>query len=238
MLNLGIMGYSMFQGWISLNIHAPQMQPDVITFAFGFNDMLPAKHPDSVFYENGHGWLGRLKQFLRKSKLFVIYERLVLRVKREFTGKHEPRILRGEKEMIEDVGIVQLGGEIVIRNRRVDKAEYAKLVLKAIEFCKRRGIVPLMISIPQVSVNPPYIRRPTYHQLMVSVCKEHQVAVVDLFPAFLEFIQLGEEDEWPNRVKKLLPGVSHPLAYGHSLIAKGIAKQLESLGVLPCEESD
>jgi len=232
-LNLGIMGYTMFQGWISLNIHVPQMQPDVVTFAFGFNDMLPAEHPDSVFYENGHGWLGRLKQFLRKSKLFVIYEKLVLRMTREVTKKPEPHILRSEEEMVEEVGYVQIGGELVIENRRVDKAEHAELVLKAIAFCKKRGIVPVMISIPQASLKPPYIRTPAYHQAVVSICKEHQAAVVDLFPAFAEFVQSGEEETRPDRVRMLLSGVCHPTARGNSLIAEEIARQLESLGVLP-----
>jgi len=232
-LNLGVMGYSMFQGWISLNINAPLMQPDVVTFAFGFNDMMPAKHPDSVYYENGHSGLGKLRQFLCKSKLFVVYEMLVLRVTRELTKKPEPHVLKGQEDMYEEIGCAQIGGELKIENRRVSDDQYEELLVKAIDFCKSRSILPIVISIPQRSLHKPYLQAPKYHELMNRVCDKCGVKVIDLLPACMECINSGPEEEISERVEQLLLGVCHPAPHGHSLIAEEIAKQLESLGVLP-----
>jgi len=233
-LNLGIMGYTLFQGWISLNLHAPQFQPDVVTFAFGFNDVLPAEHPDSVYYANGHSWLGRCKEFLRNSRVFLLYEKLLLRAGRLFSQEPPPRVIENSEQMCEEFGTVQLGG-MVVKDHRVGETEYRELLAKSVEFCKSRGITPLVIILPQKSLKPPYVKVPKYHGLMVSFCEEHRVPFVDMFPAFFEFTNSGPEEDALDRQKRLLCSICHPTAFGHSLIAREIAKKLAALKLLPCE---
>ena len=233
-INCGILGYTVFQGWQLFERRVTAMDPDVVTVLFDFNDQLPAEHPDSVYYYNAHSWAGRLKQKLRRSKLFVVFENLVLRIRAKLRPKPAPEVLVGADQMREEVGAVELGGEMVIKSRRVNEPEYRQTLAKLIDACKSRGILPVVISLPRLSFRPPFVKPQKYYASILSVGREHGVAVIDLLPVFLEYVGSANEALQRQRAKELLFDNCHPTALGDALIARAIARWLADSRQLPC----
>jgi len=72
-VNLGVCGYSSFQGRILMEIEAARYEPDVVTLSYGSNDWSRVPEPFDVAYERNAGWSGALREFLHRSRAYEAY---------------------------------------------------------------------------------------------------------------------------------------------------------------------
>ncbi|MGH9868303.1 MAG: SGNH/GDSL hydrolase family protein [Candidatus Polarisedimenticolia bacterium] len=69
-INLGVCGYSSFQGRILLAREALRYQPDVVTLSYGSNDYSAVPEPFDVAHRRQQGWMGSLRGLLHHSRAY------------------------------------------------------------------------------------------------------------------------------------------------------------------------
>ncbi len=69
-INLGVCGYSSFQGRILLERDALAFQPDVVTISYGSNDYSEVPEAFDVARERNQGWMGSLRGALYRSHAY------------------------------------------------------------------------------------------------------------------------------------------------------------------------
>ena len=69
-INLGVCGYSSFQGRILLDRDALAFEPDVVTLSYGSNDYSEVPEPFDVARERNQGWTGSLRGALYRSHAY------------------------------------------------------------------------------------------------------------------------------------------------------------------------
>jgi len=69
-INLGVCGYSSFQGRILLERDALAFEPDVVTISYGSNDYSEVPEPFDVARERNQGWMGSLRGALYRSHAY------------------------------------------------------------------------------------------------------------------------------------------------------------------------
>jgi lysophospholipase L1-like esterase len=73
-LNLGVPGYSSFQGRVLLERTAIPLAPDLVVWSYLSNDGAPTGADDAASYEKRVGWTGALLAFLHRSRAFETFE--------------------------------------------------------------------------------------------------------------------------------------------------------------------
>lgn len=71
--NLGVCGYSSFQGLVLLEGEGLRWRPDLVTISFGSNDYSKVPEPFHVTHARNTGWSGRLRELLHRSRAYEIY---------------------------------------------------------------------------------------------------------------------------------------------------------------------
>lgn len=69
-VNLGVCGYSSFQGRILMDLEARRYEPDVVTLSYGSNDWSRVPEPFDAAYERNAGWSGALRELLHHSRAY------------------------------------------------------------------------------------------------------------------------------------------------------------------------
>ncbi len=101
-VNLGVCGYSSFQGRILMEREALRWEPDLVTISYGSNDWSHVPEPFDEAYARNAGWVGAVRSLLHKSRAYGIYAAYVTRL---FAGEPDPAGGgRGEAEMPLNVG--------------------------------------------------------------------------------------------------------------------------------------
>jgi len=73
-LNLGVPGYSSFQGQVLLQRTGLALHPEAVTWGFGANDGAFTGESDRLAYERRRGWSGALLAALHTSRAFEAFE--------------------------------------------------------------------------------------------------------------------------------------------------------------------
>ena len=95
-INMGVPGYSSFQGKTLMEVYHEQLKPDYIICGFGWNDCYPAPRPDSarVYLQSTENKaIDSLKILLRYSKL---YRLLTLAIHGSGSDEFDTRVPPGE----------------------------------------------------------------------------------------------------------------------------------------------
>ncbi|HXI02872.1 MAG TPA: GDSL-type esterase/lipase family protein [Candidatus Saccharimonadales bacterium] len=78
-VNMGVCGYSSFQGRILLKREGLAYQPDLITISYGSNDWSRVPEPFDEAYERNAGWTGAVRALLHHSRAYQVYAALLTR---------------------------------------------------------------------------------------------------------------------------------------------------------------
>ncbi|HET6372593.1 MAG TPA: GDSL-type esterase/lipase family protein [Candidatus Polarisedimenticolia bacterium] len=77
-VNLGVCGYSSFQGLIVLKQEALPYQPDLVTLSYGSNDYSPVPEAFDVAYQRNRGWTGAVREALQHSRAYQVSAALLM----------------------------------------------------------------------------------------------------------------------------------------------------------------
>jgi len=72
-VNLGVCGYSSFQGRILMDQEAKGYLPDVVTLSYGSNDWSRVPEPFDAAYRRNAGWTGAVRSILHHSRAYEAY---------------------------------------------------------------------------------------------------------------------------------------------------------------------
>jgi lysophospholipase L1-like esterase len=103
-VNLGVCGYSSFQGRILLEREGLKYEPDLVTLSYGSNDWSRVPEPFDVAYRRNAGWSGAVRSLLQRSRAYQIYAAFLTRT---FSGSWSERVTTagaGMEEMPLNVG--------------------------------------------------------------------------------------------------------------------------------------
>lgn len=151
--NLGVPGYTLFQGMEVLRQRAGTLKPDVATFRFGCNDRYYSR--TNLTDDNrklvSAPFLGSpLTDIFRNARYYQF--------SRSQWGPIRPEEVSQEK------------------TRRVPEPRYEKLVHQAIAFCRARGILPIFIEHVIHAPDPPAV---AYNAICRRACAEEGVKYVE-----------------------------------------------------------
>ncbi len=77
-VNLGVCGYSSFQGLILLQREAMRYQPDLVTLSYGSNDFSKVPEAFEEVYHSNMGWSGAVRELLYHSRAYQVYAAFLL----------------------------------------------------------------------------------------------------------------------------------------------------------------
>jgi lysophospholipase L1-like esterase len=72
-INLGVCGYSSFQGMILMRREALRYRPDIVTLSYGSNDYSRVPEPFDVAHARQQGWTGGVRALLHRSRAYQLY---------------------------------------------------------------------------------------------------------------------------------------------------------------------
>ena len=205
-INGGMPGYTLVQGYGLLLRLELRLDPDVVLVAFGFNDFLPVSYLD---LRVPHGV--EVTTGLDDWELFRQRRRWAARLSALLTDRSNFwRTLRSWRRAdltLDGRGLVQTDD----KRPRVPKEVRLKMLELMLEHCRARG-VKLVVVVPwyrELQAHAPLLRR---------FAAERNVAIVDL----------------PERLRQVSTrnflDMVHPNQAGHRLIAQEIHRELARLG--------
>ncbi len=205
-INAGVPGYTIFQGWAYLAHRGLALEPDVVLLYFGFNDFLPVSFlwdRDALASEQSGGLTDRELFALRRRPLARLDG--ALRLRSAFYRWWALRLASGGPPDLAAADRVRDP-----RRPRVPEADRRELLARIQALCREHG-VELVIVVPW------YRRFVEHEQLLRDFSAEEEVRLVDL-PQ-----RLGSE---APRTETLFLDDVHPSAEGHALIAAEILREL------------
>jgi len=206
-INAGVPGYTLFQGYQYLIHRGLEFEPDAVLLYFGFNDFLPVSYLANRTTKQGRGLNDRELFELRKTSGRGTHDLLMekshlYRALRWLLLDSEPRseLPEGEIEVDED-------------QVRVPEEDRRWLLEEILRACNTRGI-QLIVCIPW------YVKFEDHAPLLAEFATEHNLPLVDL-PNLLRKTPFKPREEYfLDRV--------HPTGEGHGLIAEAIRDELLS----------
>jgi lysophospholipase L1-like esterase len=72
-VNLGVCGYSSFQGKVLLEREGLAYRPDLVTISYGSNDWSRVPEPFDESYRRSAGWSGSARSLLHRSRAYQVY---------------------------------------------------------------------------------------------------------------------------------------------------------------------
>jgi len=78
-VNLGVCGYSSQQGKVLLEREGLRYEPDLVTLSFGSNDWSRVPEPYDEAYRRNLRWIGAVREWLQRSRAYQIYSAFLLR---------------------------------------------------------------------------------------------------------------------------------------------------------------
>jgi lysophospholipase L1-like esterase len=211
-INGGVMAYTSYQGLHELQTRILDLQPDVITISYNWNDHFPAKKKiqDKDLSSGMTSF-----QFLSKLRIFQFIEYVMVQLNRRSqatTPQESSDRTEGEDGPV-----------------RVSLKDYRKNLIRMIEVAQEHNITPILVTEPcgaewRTGINraeiekigrkqPAYNRE--YNQVMKKLADEKGIVCIDLVPVFRE--------KQPHFFDTI-----HPAAAGHLAIAAEIARVIKA----------
>ncbi len=244
-LNLGVTGYTSFQGMQLMKRCASDLDPQVVIFAFGPNDRLPAIKSDKEHMQDRTFDIGRMSMLLHRIQIYKLVKSGVV---------YADNLARG----------ITLDPETYIPRikRKVSMEEFQKNVETVKQECDKIGAGLVLVHVDYPSLPPDHVtseikkvaeehgaKMPEKwkpwkgRELMRIIAGELELQAVDLRKLFkrkLERIQKRELDpERAGGIRKKMPGLiekepwrhlmidnGHPNEWGHEIIAEELARMV------------
>ena len=246
-LNLGVTGYTSFQGKKLFLTFAEKLKPDLVIFGFGQNDRLPALKSDQELFETKAWRKNKLDLFLSHSQVYKILKAGVIYLQRRQEGlsldpkTYLPRL-----------------------KRKVSQEEYQDNFKRIKEECDQLGckLILLNVDFPSLAIDPANSALKSLEQkhnahllknwqewdslkLIQKISTESGAKLLDLrsvFASYLveleegkgdqkrksEFDQALGEDVKNEPWKYLMIDNGHPNEWGHQIIAESLANLIEA----------
>jgi lysophospholipase L1-like esterase len=143
-LNLGVLGYSSFQGLELLNLTAFDLDPDLIVIAFAMNDASLAGYRDKDMpnYSENTTTAQRAAHLLDKSEIYQLLKYIALRL------KHNPISISQQLQAVHDSAQKPdeaVDYEIMEPWIRVSPEDYRENILQMISLAKSRQISTILL---------------------------------------------------------------------------------------------
>ena len=221
-VNLGVCGYSSFQGRILLDREALRYEPDAVTLSYGSNDWSPVPEPFDAAYRRNAGWNGAVKAVLNRSRAYQIYAAFLTRA---LAGR--------EREAIEEIRSGTSGMPL-----NVGPEESERNLEAMMDRVRAAGADPILVTncVPGEMADP-----------VRAAARAAGAPLVDtgaLLAAAIEDVAAGKVDpsgrartvstyregalrEHPDLEVYLADGC-HPNPIGHRILARAVADAIES----------
>lgn len=219
-LNLGVTGYTSFQGKELFFTFAQKLEPDLVITSFGANDRYPALLSDQEHYDLGWWQANRMDLILRHSQVYKLLKAGVIYLKRRGQGLslNPQTYLSGLK-------------------RKVSEREYGANIKMIKDECGRIGcgLILLNDDFPGLAVDPAFdalkdiagkynAKFPADWQKWDSL-KVNQAVSARLGLPLIDLRRLFTESEAESD-NGLMVDQGHPNKSGHEIIALSLQKTI------------
>jgi lysophospholipase L1-like esterase len=222
-VNLGVPGYSSFQGRVLLERFALGLDPDVIVWSYLSNDGAMTGESDQTTYQKRLGASGALLAALHQSRAFETFEAWIAVVRRRL----QPAAALDPSDAAQR-NIPSYRVAAANLRRVVDLARDRGVPIVLVGQCTRGEPAAMMASIARATDTPHLDATALLDASIEAMMTEERFA--DLRAAQRE--RYGSEDlqRHPNWLA-FLPDACHPNAFGHHLVGDALADIIA--GVLP-----
>ncbi|HTF35302.1 MAG TPA: GDSL-type esterase/lipase family protein [Myxococcota bacterium] len=210
-LNLGVPGYSTFQGRVMLERQALGLAPDVVTWSYLANDGAMTGEADRATYAQRQGWLGAALEFAHHSRAYETLEAWIARLRRA-DGEHPATNVRNVASYAE--ASANIGDAIQI-------ARQAGVPLVLVANCVRGPVAEVVARVAR-ETGTPYLDATALVDAAVP-----QIAQDPAFAADRERLaqRYGAEALAANpALYGFLPDRCHPNRIGHRVIADALGE--------------
>lgn len=148
--NMGVPGYSSYQGLLLLKTKALEMQPDVVVIGFGMNDAIPAGYRDKEL-QTKYANVNRLRNLLNTVEIYKLfqYRQAISQYKSMSMTRHMKRMaaIGGTPK---EAWVGKEGTELADYKQlepylRVSPSDYEKNVTEMVELAKNRGATAILL---------------------------------------------------------------------------------------------
>lgn len=211
-LNLGVPGYSSFQGLVTLVSDGLAVSPDVVTWSYIANDGAMTGAADRATYVQREGWVGALLEILHRSRFYETLDAWVAKLR---SGAKPPDDVRNVSGYTEAEANVRAA---------VAAARAANVGIVLVANCARGPVAEVLRRVADETGTP---------FLDATRLVEDAIPRIASDPAFeadreAVVARYGEKAVAANpTLFGLLPDSCHPNPVGHRLIAEALAPMVE-----------
>jgi lysophospholipase L1-like esterase len=183
-LNLGVLGYSSFQGLELLKLTALDLNPDLLVIAFAMNDASMAGYRDKDMpnYKENKTAVQGIIHFIDKSETYQLLKYIALRI------KHNPKTISQQLRAVQDSA--KKPDEAVNYEKqepwvRVSPQDYRKNIMQMISLAKSRQISVILLynqlsdDAGEVAGIGPLGSTTSYKLILEEISRSENVQLVD-----------------------------------------------------------